>query len=46
MGLFEVIFADTIEADDFFDAVDQAKARGLEVISVAQMPLDEEDVYD
>ena len=31
---FEVVYAEFIEAEDFFDAVDKAKKEGREVLSV------------
>lgn len=47
MRFFEVIYAETIEADDFFDAVEKAKKIGREVISVSEVPLeDDDDVFD
>lgn len=47
MGLFEVIFAKKIEAEDFFDAVEAAKAvDDVEVLSVSQISEEEEDVFD
>ena len=47
MRLFEVIYAEVIEAEDFFDAVEKSKKIGREVISVAEAPVDEDDdVFD
>lgn len=47
MGLFEVIFAKKIEAEDFFDAVEEAKSvDDVEVLSVSQISEEEEDVFD
>ena len=45
---FEVVYAEFIEADDFFDAVDKAKSEGREVLSVSEAPeeIDDEYVYD
>ena len=45
---FEVVYAEIIEAEDFFDAVDKAKVEGREVISVSEMPeeLDDDYVFD
>ena len=48
MRNFEVVYAEIIEAEDFFDAVEKAKQEGREVISVAEAPdeLDDEYVFD
>ena len=48
MRVFEVIYAEMIEAEDFFDAVEKAKKQGREVISVSEAPeeLDDEYVFD
>lgn len=46
MGLFEVIYAEKIEAEDFFDAVEKAKVNGIEVLSVSQVSEEEDDVFD
>ena len=46
MGLFEVIYAKKIEAEDFFDAVEKAKKDGIEVLSVSQISEEEEDVFN
>jgi len=47
MRLFEVIYAEVIEAEDFFDAVEKSKKIGREVISVSEAPVDEDDdVFD
>ena len=49
MKKFEVVYAEFIEAEDFFDAVDKAKKEGREVLSVSEAPeeeLDDEYVFD
>lgn len=46
MSLFEVIYAEKIEAEDFFDAVEKAKVNGIEVLSVSQISEEEDDVFD
>ena len=47
MRLFEVIYAEVIEAEDFFDAVEKSKKTGREVISVSEAPVEEDDdVFD
>lgn len=47
MRLFEVIYAEIIEAEDFFDAVEKSKKIGREVISVSEAPVeDDEDVFN
>ena len=46
MGIYEVIYAEKVEAEDFFDAVEQLKAEDREILSVSQISLDEEDVFD
>lgn len=43
MRLFEVIYAEVIEAEDFFDAVEKSKKIGREVISVSEAPVEEDD---
>ena len=46
---FEVVYAEFIEAEDFFDAVDKAKKEGREVLSVSEAPeeeIDDEYVLD
>lgn len=45
---FEVVYAEIIEAEDFFDAVEKAKVEGREIISVSEVPeeLDDEYVFD
>ena len=45
---FEVVYAEFIEAEDFFDAVDKAKKEGREVLSVSEAPeeLDDDYVFD
>lgn len=45
---FEVVYAEFIEAEDFFDAVEKAKKIGREILSVSEAPeeLDEEYVFD
>lgn len=40
---FEVVYAEFIEAEDFFDAVEKAKRKGREVLSVSEAPEDEID---
>lgn len=42
---FEVIYAKVIEAEDFFDAVEKAKQEDAEILSVAEAPVEEEDVF-
>ena len=49
MRIFEVVYAEFIEADDFFDAVERAKKEGREILSVSEAPedeLDDEYVFD
>lgn len=45
---FEVVYAEFIEAEDFFDAVDKAKKEGREVLSVSEAPeeIDDDYVFD
>ena len=45
---FEVVYVEVIEAEDFFDAVDKAKLKGHEVLSVSEAPeeLDDDYVFD
>lgn len=45
MRNFEVVYAEIIEAEDFFDAVEKAKKEGREVISVSEAPDDLDDDY-
>lgn len=42
---FEVIYVKIIEAEDFFDAVEKAKQEDAEILSVAEAPIEEEDVF-
>lgn len=42
---FEVVYAEFIEAEDFFDAVDKAKKEGREVLSVSEAPEELDDDY-
>lgn len=42
---FEVVYAEFIEAEDFFDAVDKARREGREVLSVSEAPEEIEDDY-
>lgn len=49
MKKFEVVYAEFIEADDFFDAVDKAKKDDREILSVSEAPeeeIDDEYVLD
>ena len=46
MGLFEVVYAKKIEAEDFFDAVEKSKSEDVEILSVSNISSDDEDVYD
>lgn len=47
MRLFEVIYSEVVEAEDFFDAVEKAKKIGREIISISEAPIDDdEDVFD
>lgn len=48
MRKFEVVYAEFIEAEDFFDAVERAKKEGREILSVSEAPeeIDDEDVFD
>ena len=47
MRLFEVIYAEVVEAEDFFDAVEKEKKIGREIISISEAPIDEDDdVFD
>ena len=44
---FEIVYAEIIEAEDFFDAVDKAKKDGREVLSVSEAPEEVDDyVFD
>ena len=44
---FEIVYAEIIEAEDFFDAVDKAKKEGREVLSVSEAPEEVDDyVFD
>ena len=46
---FEVVYVETVEAEDFFDAVEKAKKTGREVLSVSEVPdeeMDEDYVFD
>lgn len=44
---FEVIYAEFVDAEDFFDAVEKAKKEGREILSISEAPEDfeDEDVY-
>lgn len=42
---FEVVYVETIEADDFFDAVEKAKNTEREVLSVSEISEDLDDDY-
>ena len=45
--MFEVVYAEMIEAEDFFDAVERAKKEGREIISVSEAPEELDDyVFD
>ena len=47
MRMFEVVYAEMIEAEDFFDAVERAKKEGREIISVSEAPEELDDyVFD
>lgn len=46
MREFEVIYAEIIEAEDFFDAVEKLKKDGREIISCSERPQEEDDVFD
>lgn len=48
MRKFEIVYAEFIEAEDFFDAVERAKKEGREILSVSEAPeeIDDEDVFD
>lgn len=47
MRNFEVIYAEIIEAEDFFSAVEKAKKEGREIISVSEAPEEvDDDVFD
>ena len=43
MKNFEIVYAEIIEAEDFFDAVDKAKKEGREVLSVSEAPEEVDD---
>ena len=45
---FEVVYVETIEANDFFDAVEKAKKTEREVLSVSEVSeeLDDDYVFD
>ena len=40
MKKFEVVYVETVEADDFFDAVDKLKNDEREILSVSEAPDD------
>ena len=50
MSNFEIVFAKTVEAEDFFDAVDEAKKiEDCEILTVTAIPpeVDDDDpIYD
>lgn len=48
MKKFEVVYAEFIEAEDFFDAVDKATKEGREILSISEAPeeIDDEYVFD
>lgn len=47
MKEFEVIYAETVEAEDFFDAIDKIQRKdGREVLSCSEAPKEEEDVFN
>lgn len=48
MRKFEVVYAEFIEAEDFFEAVEKAKKEDREILSVSEAPeeLDDEYVFD
>ena len=49
MRNFEVVYAEIIEAEDFFDAIEKIKNQeGKEVISVSEAPeeIDDDYVFD
>lgn len=43
---FEVIYAKIIQAEDFFDAVEKAKNEDSEILTVSEVPPEEDDVHD
>lgn len=46
MREFEVIYAEVIQAEDFFDAVEKLNEEGRVVLSCSELPAKEEDVFD
>lgn len=46
MREFEVIYVEIIEAEDFFDAVEQLEKDGRQILSCAEVPQEDEDVLD
>lgn len=44
MEEFEVVYAEIIQAEDFFDAIDKVKTEGVEVLTVSKLPPEVEDV--
>lgn len=46
MRKFEVIYAEIVEAEDFFDAVEKMDKIGKEVISCSEVPRDDDYVFE
>lgn len=46
MREFEVIYAEIVQAEDFFDAVEKLNEEGKTVLSCSEVPIKEEDVFD
>lgn len=46
MREFEVIYAEIIEAEDFFDAIEKLDTEGREILSCSEVPKEEDDVFD
>lgn len=46
MKEFEVIYAEIVEAEDFFDAVEMLKKDGREILSVSEAPVEEDNVFN
>jgi len=46
MKEFEVIYAEIVEAEDFFDAIEKIQRDGREVLSCSEALREEEDVFN
>ena len=43
---FEVIYAEVVQAEDFFDAVSKLNKDHREILSCSEIPIEDNDVFD